>query len=229
LLKKLILNLKRTYLYHRYPNIGLLQRSQIDIMNLPNKLTLGRALISPVLMALLLYDNVYSRYGALAVFLLASLTDLLDGYLARRNGQQTGFGKIMDPIADKLLIAVALVAFVALKLSSVWMVMVIIVREFLIMGLRTLVAYRGHFMESSSLAKLKTSSQMLAVLAVLVFLCYRDTLAASGSYLPDYQLKGYAFMLDGLIFLAMLLTVISGLDYLIKSRWLILGLFKGNM
>jgi CDP-diacylglycerol---glycerol-3-phosphate 3-phosphatidyltransferase len=198
-------------------------------MNLPNKLTLGRALISPVFMALLLYDNVYSRYAALSVFLLASLTDLLDGYLARRNGQQTGFGKIMDPIADKLLIAVALVAFVALRLSSVWMVMVIIVREFLIMGLRTLVAYRGHIMESSSLAKLKTSSQMLAVLAVLLFLCYRDTLAVAGTRLPDYQLSGYVSMLDGLIFLAMLLTVVSGLDYLIKSRWLILGLFKGNM
>ncbi|MBI4726535.1 CDP-diacylglycerol--glycerol-3-phosphate 3-phosphatidyltransferase [candidate division TA06 bacterium] len=198
-------------------------------MNLPNKLTLGRALISPVFMALLLYDNVYSRYAALAVFLLASLSDILDGYLARRNGQQTGFGKIMDPIADKLLISVALVAFVALKLSSVWMVMVIIVREFLIMGLRTLVAYRGQIMESSILAKLKTSSQMLAVLAVLVFLCCRDTLAASGSYLPEYQLANYIFILDGLIFLAMLLTVVSGLDYLIKSRWLILGLFKGNM
>jgi CDP-diacylglycerol--glycerol-3-phosphate 3-phosphatidyltransferase len=198
-------------------------------MNLPNKLTLGRALVSPVFMALLLYDNVYSRYAALAVFLLASLSDILDGYLARRNGQQTGFGKIMDPIADKLLISVALVAFVALKLSSVWMVMVIIVREFLIMGLRTLVAYRGHIMESSILAKLKTSSQMLAVLAVLVFLCYRDTLAVSGSYLPEYQLASYSFILNGLIFLAMLLTVISGLDYLIKSRWLILGLFKGNM
>jgi len=198
-------------------------------MNLPNKLTLGRALVSPVFMALLLYDNVYSRYAALAVFLLASLTDLLDGYLARRNGQQTGFGKIMDPIADKLLIAVALVAFVALKLSSVWMVMVIIVREFLIMGLRTVVAYRGHIMESSILAKLKTSSQMLAVLAVLVFLCYRDTLAANGTYLPEYQMANYVFVLDGLIFLAMLLTVVSGLDYLMKSRWLILGLFKGNM
>ena len=198
-------------------------------MNLPNKLTLGRALVSPVFMALLLYDNVYSRYAALGVFLLASLTDILDGYLARRNGQQTGFGKIMDPIADKLLIAVALVAFVALKLSSVWMVMVIIVREFLIMGLRTLVAYRGHIMESSILAKLKTSSQMLAVLAVLVFICYRDTLAASGSYLPEYQMASYVFALDGLIFLAMLLTVVSGLDYLMKSRWLILGLFKGNM
>jgi CDP-diacylglycerol--glycerol-3-phosphate 3-phosphatidyltransferase len=198
-------------------------------MNLPNKLTLGRALISPVFMALLLYDNVYSRYAALAVFLLASLTDLLDGYLARRNGQQTGFGKIMDPIADKLLIAVALVAFVALKLSSVWMVMVIIVREFLIMGLRTVVAYRGHIMESSLLAKIKTSSQMLAVLAVLVFICYRDTLAAGGTYLSEYQLANYVSALDGLIFLAMLLTVVSGLDYLIKSRWLILGLFKGNM
>ncbi len=198
-------------------------------MNLPNKLTLGRALVSPVFMALLLYDNVYSRYAALAVFLLASLTDLLDGYLARRNGQQTGFGKIMDPIADKLLIAVALVAFVALRLSSVWMVMVIIVREFLIMGLRTVVAYRGHIMESSILAKLKTSSQMLAVLAVLVFICYRDTLAASGTYISEYQLANYVSALDGLIFLAMLLTVVSGLDYLIKSRWLILGLFKGNM
>lgn len=198
-------------------------------MNLPNKLTLSRAAISPVFMALLLYDNVYSRYAALGLFLLASLTDLLDGYLARRNGQQTGFGKFMDPIADKLLISVALVAFVALKLSSVWMVMVIIVREFLIMGLRTLVAYRGHIMESSILAKLKTSSQMLAVLAVLVFICYRDTMAVNGYYLSDLQIANYVSAIDGLIFLAMLLTVISGLDYLVKSRWLILGLFKGNM
>jgi CDP-diacylglycerol--glycerol-3-phosphate 3-phosphatidyltransferase len=198
-------------------------------MNLPNKLTLSRVIITPVFMALLLIENVYTRLAALTLFVLASLTDLLDGYLARRNGQQTGFGKFMDPIADKLLISIALISFVALKMTSTWMVVVIIVREFLIMGLRTLVAYRGQIMESSFWAKVKTTSQMLAVLGVLCFICYSDYLGAAGQSFNQYQMESMRYALHWLMFAAMLLTVVSGLDYLIKSRWLILGLLKGNL
>jgi CDP-diacylglycerol--glycerol-3-phosphate 3-phosphatidyltransferase len=198
-------------------------------MNLPNILTLSRLIISPVFMALLLVDNVYSRLGALALFILASITDLLDGYLARKNGQQTDFGKFMDPVADKFLIALALISFVAMKSASTWMVMVIIGREFLIMGLRTLVAYRREVMESSFLAKIKTFSQMTAVFAILLHICLNDCVDAGLISISWQFLADLKFSFDALLFLAMLLTLLSGVDYVIKNRWLILGLFKGNM
>ena len=198
-------------------------------MNLPNILTLSRLIISPIFMALLLLDNVYSRLGALVLFILASVTDLLDGYLARKNGQQTDFGKFLDPVADKFLIALALVSFVALKAASTWMVMIIIGREFLIMGLRTLVAYRREVMESSFLAKIKTFSQMSAVFGILLFICLNDCVDAGIINVPWQLLADMKFIFDSLLFLAMLLTLLSGLDYVIKNRWLILGLFRDNM
>lgn len=199
------------------------------IINLPNILTLSRLIISPIFMALLLVDNVYSRLGALSLFILASVTDLLDGYLARKNGQQTDFGKFMDPVADKILIALALVSFVALKVANTWVVMVIIGREFLIMGLRTLVAYRREVMPSSFMAKVKTFSQMASVLGILVFICLSDSVSADMLYVSPQWLERAKQGFDGLLFFAMLLTLFSGLDYLIKNRWLILGLFKDNL
>ena len=199
------------------------------MMNLPNILTLSRLIISPILMVLLLVDHPYFRLGALALLILASLTDLLDGYLARRNGQQSDFGKFMDPVADKFLIALALISFVALKAVSTWMVMIIIGREFLIMGLRTLVAYRREMMESSILAKIKTFCQMSSVFGILALLCLNDWVDAGMINLSWQFLADLKFALDALLFLAMLLTLISGLDYVIKNRWLILGLFRGNL
>ena len=197
-------------------------------MNLPNQLTLARVVISPVFMGLLMVENVWCRYAALGLFVAGSITDLLDGWLARRNGQMTKFGKFMDPVADKLLIALALVSFVALKLAPTWAVMVIISREILVMGLRTLVAYRGEMMESSFFSKVKTFSQMLYTSCVILFLCWRDTLLHAGrAPLPD-QLSPIFFSLDALLLLALALTVFSGLDYIVKNRWLLAGLFKGN-
>lgn len=198
-------------------------------MNLPNILTLSRLAISPVFMVLLLADNLLPRLGALGLFFLASLTDLLDGYLARRNGQQTDFGKFLDPVADKFLIALALVAFVALKAASTWVVMIIIGREFLIMGLRTLVAYRREVMESSLLAKFKTFSQMVSVLGILIYLCLMDCLDAGMVRVSWDMLDLLKSYLDGFLFGAMILTVLSGADYIYKNRWLILGLFRGNL
>jgi CDP-diacylglycerol--glycerol-3-phosphate 3-phosphatidyltransferase len=180
-------------------------------------------------MVLLLVDHPYFRLGALALLILASLTDLLDGYLARRNGQQSDFGKFMDPVADKFLIALALISFVALKAVSTWMVMIIIGREFLIMGLRTLVAYRREMMESSILAKIKTFCQMASVFGILALLCLNDWVDAGVVNLSWQFMADLKFAFDALLFLAMLLTLISGLDYVIKNRWLILGLFRDNL
>ena len=99
-------------------------------MNLPNQLTVARIVLSPVFMMLLLTDNLYSRWGALGVFILASLTDLYDGYLARKTGITTSFGKFMDPLADKLLVSMALISFLAIDLPFIagWMVIVVVAR-----------------------------------------------------------------------------------------------------
>ncbi|MRR09663.1 CDP-diacylglycerol--glycerol-3-phosphate 3-phosphatidyltransferase [bacterium] len=199
-----------------------------SLLNLPNQLTLSRVLVSPLFMTLLLIENVWCRWGALALFAAASVTDMLDGWLARRHGQTTKFGKFMDPVADKLLIALALVSFVALRLAPTWAAMAIIGREILIMGLRTLVAYRGEMMESSVLSKIKTFGQMLYTSCAVLFLCWRDTLAAAGRTPTVPQLVAIASGLDLLLYIALVLTLYSGLDYIVKNRWLLLGLFKGN-
>jgi CDP-diacylglycerol--glycerol-3-phosphate 3-phosphatidyltransferase len=112
-------------------------------MSLPNLLTLSRIILSPVYMVLFLIENPYSRLAATIVFVVAALTDLLDGYLARKRGITTGFGKFMDPLADKILVSTAFISFVNLGYAKTWMISVIIVREFLITGLRSLAAYRG--------------------------------------------------------------------------------------
>ena len=199
-----------------------------QFLNLPNQLTLSRVVISPLFMTLLLIENVWCRYGALVLFVIGSITDMLDGWLARRNGQMTKFGKFMDPVADKLLIALALISFVALRLAPTWAVMMIIAREILVMGQRTLVAYRGEMMESSFLSKVKTFCQMLYTSCVVMILCWRDTLTAAGKAATEQQLVTAASGLDTLLLLALALTLYSGLDYIVKNRWLLLGLFKGN-
>ncbi len=197
-------------------------------MNFPNILTLFRVAASPALMVLMLIEDIHARLAALILFVLAALSDLFDGLIARRYHQETGFGRFMDPIADKLLISMALVSFVALRMAAAWVVLVIIAREFLIMGLRTLVAYRGEVMESSGLAKAKTFLQGLSVASILCCVLATDAVEAgwmSPGWLSSPQARAAA---SGLLYLAMAMTLISGLDYLYKSRWLILGLFKDN-
>jgi len=179
-------------------------------------------------MVLLLMENVHARLAALVLFVLAGLSDLFDGLIARSRHQETGFGRFMDPIADKLLISMALISFVALRMAAAWVVLVIIAREFLIMGLRTLVAYRGEVMESSWMAKTKTFLQMASVAAVLCCLFAGD--AVTAGWMTPWWLSGPGARTSAevILFLAMAMTLVSGLDYIYKSRWLILSLFKDN-
>ena len=144
-------------------------------MNLPNSLTIARIFLVPVLVSVLL-TNFEGRLvlglpvelvGA-AIFGLASLTDWLDGYLARRRGQVTWVGQMLDPIADKLLISATLVSLVQLGLASAWMVTVIIGREFAVTGLRSLAYARGLTMPASPLGKLKMVSQVVAILLLIL-------------------------------------------------------------
>jgi CDP-diacylglycerol--glycerol-3-phosphate 3-phosphatidyltransferase len=195
-------------------------------INLPNKLTLTRIVLSPIFMAFLLVDNLVARYVALVLFAVACLTDLWDGYLARKNGCETGFGRFMDPMADKLLVSLAFVSFVSLRVIPAWVVLTIITREIIILGLRMLVAYKGEVMRSSPLARWKTASQMISAVIILIFLTGKSTLLARGipeDVLPLFEIGQF---LLGLVLVAALLTVVSGLDYLYKNRSLILSVLR---
>src|SRR5918997_3706316 len=144
-------------------------------MNLPNSLTIARIFLVPILVSVLLTKfegrlilGLPVELVGAAIFGIASLTDWLDGYLARRRGQVTWVGQVLDPIADKLLISATLISLVQLDLAPAWMVTVIIGREFAITGLRSIAYARGLTMPASSLGKLKMVSQVVAILLLIL-------------------------------------------------------------
>lgn len=167
-------------------------------MNTPNKLTILRVLMVPVFMVFVLYKQIpYNIFIALAVFAIASITDLIDGKLARKNNQITNFGKLMDPLADKLLVTAALVCFVQLGLANVWAAMIIIAREFLVTSIRLIAVDSGKVIAANIWGKTKTVSQMIAVIV---------TLFCTGLSLPPI----YGSVL---IWIAAGFTIISGVQY----------------
>lgn len=186
-------------------------------MNLPNKLTLFRLALTAVFVVSLSLD--YGRHFtvALAVFLLATLTDYLDGEIARKHNLITDFGKLMDPLADKILTASAFICLIPYGAIPGWAVIIIISREFLITGLRLLASAKGIVLPAEKLGKHKTAWQMATILFFL-------TLLAAGDYLPrDQQILSMLWTYGGTFLVAVttLLTVASGLAYLWKNRSLI--------
>jgi CDP-diacylglycerol---glycerol-3-phosphate 3-phosphatidyltransferase len=197
-------------------------------LNLPNKLTLGRIAAAPVLVVCLLSETVWGQYLALLVFIAAALTDYWDGRLARERNLVTNFGKIMDPLADKLLMATVFISFVELGYAPAWMVILIIGREFAITGMRVLAAMEGRDISASTSGKHKTISQIVAVLIILVVNVIVSSLRA---WAPPWE---YALMSLGVtgqillylayylpyagMFVAAVLSLYSGLDYLLKNR-----------
>jgi CDP-diacylglycerol--glycerol-3-phosphate 3-phosphatidyltransferase len=168
-------------------------------VNLPNVLTVVRILLVPVVVAALLTDSPAGDVLAAAVFALASLTDFLDGYLARSRTSETAFGKLMDPLADKLLITAALVALVSLQRVAAWVAMVIIARELAVTMLRAGVKHAGVVIGASALGKLKTAVQIATIMAAI---------AVSGS--PVW--------LQAMTYAMVAVTVVSGLDYFFGLR-----------
>jgi CDP-diacylglycerol---glycerol-3-phosphate 3-phosphatidyltransferase len=168
-------------------------------LNLPNFLTLLRILAVPVVVVALLGETPNGDALAAGVFALAALTDGLDGYFARSRDSVTTFGKLMDPLADKLLITGALVSLVSLDRLDAWVAMVIIAREIAVTGLRTIAAERGIVIAASWLGKIKTVLQIAAVIALI---------AIDPS--PTW--------VDILVYLALAATVISGMDYFFGLR-----------
>lgn len=183
------------------------------MMNTPNRLTLLRILLVPAFMFFLLWGGCPHNYLiAGLIFGLASLTDLVDGKLARKNNQVTDFGKFMDPIADKLLICGAFAAFLQLGLSNAWMLIIVLAREFLVTSLRlVVVANGGRVVAANMWGKAKTVSQMVAVIAVMLMqeLLYLGWLPA-----------GFPALLVGdlLLWVSVALTAVSGAVYLWQNR-----------
>jgi CDP-diacylglycerol--glycerol-3-phosphate 3-phosphatidyltransferase len=195
-------------------------------MNWPNRLTLVRIFLAPLFVFLFLIDNVYARLSALIIFVLAALTDLIDGWLARKYSITTGFGKFMDPLADKILISSALVAFIALGYAKLWMVLPIIARDFFITGLRSLAAYKGVLIVTTGFAKVKTTLQMIAVGVILAFINLK-------TFLPLWDINWGIFTdpavitaFDIMLFVTMVVTVWTGIDYLIKNFYLLKGMLS---
>lgn len=177
-------------------------------MNLPNKLTTLRVILIPVfLLVLFLVEAPMNRYIAVAIFIIASLTDFLDGHLARKYHLVTNFGKFMDPLADKLLVMSALVSMVALEDLPAWVVIVILAREFAITGFRTLAMEANIVMAASWWGKIKTTIQMLMIILVLL-------------QLPFAQMYWIENILIGL---AVFFTIVSGVDYIVKNRQVLQG------
>ena len=173
-------------------------------MNLPNKLTLFRVILIPFFVFFLLatYFEGYGNYIAVAVFIVASITDFLDGKIARKYNLVTNFGKFMDPLADKLLVSSALICLVALNKIPAWVVIVIIAREFIISGFRLVAADNGVVIAASYWGKFKTAFQMVTVIVLIL------------------NIPGEVFAVIGtvLIYISLVLTVISLIDYIAKNK-----------
>ena len=171
-------------------------------MNVPNTLTIIRVLLIPFFVAFMLCNiTAYDNYIALAIFIVASLTDTLDGYLARKNNQVTNFGKFMDPLADKLLVCSAMICFIELDKLPAWIVIIIIGREFIISGFRLIAAENGIVIAANYWGKFKTVSQMIMIILLLI------------------DLGGAFDILEQIfIWLSVALTIISLITYIWQNK-----------
>ena len=171
-------------------------------MNLPNKLTILRVILIPFFVVFMLFDitGAADKWIALVIFCVASLTDMLDGKIARKYNLVTNFGKFMDPLADKLLVCSALICLIELGQLPSWMVIIIVSREFIISGFRLIAAEQGIVIAASYWGKFKTTFQMIAVILMIVDLPVLHILTVACTWI------------------ALVLTVVSLVDYIAKNH-----------
>ena len=178
-------------------------------MSGPNQLTLFRIAAVPVIIILMLFPNRICTLIAGLLFSAAAITDYLDGFLARKKGQVTTLGKVMDPVADKLLVSSAFIMLTALGWVPAWMACIIIGRELAVTGLRNIIAEKGEDLSASNLGKYKTGFQIAAIIPLMIHFRFLGL---------DVQLIGNLFLWGALVF-----TIWSGADYFIRSRSLLQG------
>lgn len=192
-------------------------------MNLPNKLTVSRILLTFVFMLFLFSKGALMKLFAIITFLVASATDYYDGKLARERNEITDFGKFMDPVADKFLTIAAFLAFVEMGLVPAWMVVLIILRELIITGLRLFAATKNRILAAEAAGKHKTVSQITAIFVILLFIFLRDAGMKVLEVWPaplEYWFRQVIFIL---MIITVTLTLASGLSYLWRNKGLFLN------
>lgn len=173
-------------------------------MNLPNKLTILRVILIPFFVFFMMapYFEGYGNYIAVAIFIVASLTDMLDGKIARKYNLVTNFGKFMDPLADKLLVCSAMICLIETGQLAAWIVIIIIAREFIISGFRLVASDNGVVIAASYWGKFKTTFQMLMVIVLIL----------------DIQNQVFYILGVVLTYIALILTIVSLIDYIVKNK-----------
>jgi CDP-diacylglycerol--glycerol-3-phosphate 3-phosphatidyltransferase len=186
----------------------MFQRGQIkNILSHPNSLTLFRVAAVPVIVMLLLFPTRLCSFISALVFTVAAITDFLDGFFARQRGLVSNFGKVMDPIADKVLMSTSLIMLASLRWIPAWIACIIIGREIAVTGLRNIIAQKGKDISASSLGKYKTGFQIAAIIPLMIHYPY---------FTINFNAIGSLFL-----WIALALTVWSGADYFIKFRGLL--------
>ena len=189
------------YLKRAFDRLPIAQERK-KVLNLPNAVTMLRIGVIPVFFLLLLSPGPTESLVIAGIFVVASLTDLLDGYIARKYQIVTTMGKFLDPIADKLVVNTAMILMIPLGRIPAWIVAIIIIRDFTVDGIRTIASSEGVVIQASRVAKQKTLCQVVAVTALMIHYPFLGA---------DAHLVGMA-----ILYLALVLTVYSGLDYLMK-------------
>lgn len=188
-------------------------------MNLPNKLTISRLVLTVIFICLVLNDGFFLKILAVLAFAVASLTDYLDGYFAKKHHLVTDFGKIMDPIADKFLILSAFVIFTKMYIIPFWMTLTIVIRETLVTALRLYAVQRGKILAAESLGKFKTVLQIVTIFFILFFILFikeNEPVVSDGSF----QSENWELAINVLMHSTVVITVLSGILYLIRNNYL---------
>lgn len=199
-------------------------------MNIPNKITLFRLILVPFFLISIFTENILGKIMAIVIFVIAGLSDIFDGYIARKYGKVSNLGILLDPLVDKILISAAFISFVELKTIFVpaWMVVIIIGREFLITGIRTIAATKNRILSAEFGGKFKLVSQIIAILFILIILLvqiilkkfYSINFLSLNLSIPSHRYMYYGLVLSPywLTFIATVFTIISGIDYFKKFK-----------
>jgi CDP-diacylglycerol--glycerol-3-phosphate 3-phosphatidyltransferase len=186
-------------------------------MNIANKLTMLRILLTFVFMFFLFCHGLWAKVASLLIFIFAALSDLFDGMIAQRRNMVTDFGRLMDPIADKILVLAAFAAFVQMQLIEAWMFVIIISREILITSLRLFALNKGKVLSTTRAGKHKTLSQMSVIFVILIFIVSKEAMLTYSTWNPDWE-KLFRQGIYILMLLTVGLTLYSGLSYLWENR-----------
>lgn len=190
-------------------------------LNVPNLLTIARIIITPIFLVVILMDTLPHRFLiACIIFSIGSITDAIDGHLARKNNQITNVGKFLDPIADKILTTSALLAFMSMGLCNIWIVMLVLTREFAIASVRMIAATNGVVIPANIWGKIKTVSQMVFTILIMLLGETWEILSNTNKVLFE-KLPDLSLISNGLLWITAILTIISGVIYLNDSKKII--------